>query len=275
MNLSNSPDSNHIWMDGSDVSLNELSFKYGIPKEEAASFQAMVRVYPQGSVIIREGDQDKTLFLLRSGTVGIYRNMTDDLRMIATVEAINFVGEMSLILDEPRSATVIVESEFVVIYAIARPNLHLIMGNPKWAEILISRLSKDLRQANSERILSNNRANALEEENYRMLEEVKRREQDLEQQRGQMRQLLNGVLVLQRAVRNLAVVGSKGWHYINLLCGAVCCLAEQYVPGLELSEDGADPRVVQASLAAVQKAGPNDNMRGIVEEMAQEVRKQR
>lgn len=275
MNLSNSPDSNHIWMDGSDVSLNELSFKYGIPKEEAASFQAMVRVYPQGSVIIREGDQDKTLFLLRSGTVGIYRNMTDDLRMIATVEAINFVGEMSLILDEPRSATVIVESEFVVIYAIVRPNLHLIMGNPKWAEILISRLSKDLRQANSERILSNNRANALEEENYRMLEEVKRREQDLEQQRGQMRQLLNGVLVLQRAVRNLAVVGSKGWHYINLLCGAVCCLAEQYVPGLELSEDGADPRVVQASLAAVQKAGPNDNMRGIVEEMAQEVRKQR
>jgi len=63
---------------------------------------------------------------------------------MGTIEAVNFFGEMGMINEEPRNATVRAHSEEVVVYRIANPSIHTILTNPLWAELLISRLARNL-----------------------------------------------------------------------------------------------------------------------------------
>lgn len=260
------------WVEGNDVSLNGICIRYEIPKDEAVSFRSMMRIYAQDGVLIREGDRDKTLFLLRSGSVGIYREVDGEQRRIAGVEAVNFVGEMSLLNDHPRSATVMVESDSALTYAIPRPNLMVILGNPKWSEILVTRLSKDLEQANAERVLANHQILELRAENARLDEELARRKEDMDRSKHQMQSLLGAVFLLQDAVRDIAVIGSRGWHTVEAASAALRALARSYLPDLEISEQGTDRETVQACLEAIQKREPSASKKAILAELVGKIR---
>jgi CRP-like cAMP-binding protein len=63
----------------------------------------MEKVYSRGEIIIREGEQDKALYLLKSGRLGILKSD----RLISEIRKPGMLfGEMSILLDQPRSATV-------------------------------------------------------------------------------------------------------------------------------------------------------------------------
>jgi CRP-like cAMP-binding protein len=61
---------------------------------------------PAGHVIIREGDAGKTLFLLRQGRVRTYRTSGQGEVDLMTLSAPSFFGEMSILEEMPRSASV-------------------------------------------------------------------------------------------------------------------------------------------------------------------------
>ena len=61
---------------------------------------------PAGHVIIREGDAGKNLFLLRQGRVRIYRTSGAGEVDLMTLSAPSFFGEMSILEEMPRSASV-------------------------------------------------------------------------------------------------------------------------------------------------------------------------
>lgn len=63
-------------------------------------------VLPTGHVIIREGEAGKNLFLLRRGRVRIYRTRGRDEVDLMTLAAPSFFGEMSILEEMPRSASV-------------------------------------------------------------------------------------------------------------------------------------------------------------------------
>jgi CRP-like cAMP-binding protein len=260
------------WVDGNDVSLNGICIRYDIPKDEAVSFRPMMRIYTQDGILIREGDQDKTLFLLRSGSVGIYREVDGEQRRIAGVEAVNFVGEMSLLNDLPRSATVVVESDSALTYAIPRPNLMVILSNPKWSEILVTRLSRDLDQANAERVLANHQILELRTENARLGEELARHHEEMDRSKHQMQSLLGAVFLLQDAVRDIAVIGSRGWHTVEAASSVLRAMAKSHLPDLEISEQEADRKAVQAYLEAIQKREPSASKKAILAELLGKIR---
>lgn len=131
-------------VEGPAISPEELCARYGIPAAEAASFRDIIGVFPQGQVIIREGDTERALYLLRVGRVEISKGQGAARQVMGTIEAVNFFGEMSMINDEPRSASVQAVSESVVVYRIPNPSIHTILTNPLWAELLISRLARNL-----------------------------------------------------------------------------------------------------------------------------------
>lgn len=62
---------------------------------------------PAGTILFREGDSAPDAFILLSGRLGVFLGDDSSAPPIAAVSAGEFVGEMGLISDEPRSATVI------------------------------------------------------------------------------------------------------------------------------------------------------------------------
>ena len=137
------------WISGETLSHGELVSRFDLPREEIPSFQKSMRIYPKGETIIREGERDKTLFLLRDGLVSVYKNTSPNEREhIGEIEAVNFFGEMSMIIDEPRTATIEASTERVLVYAMERPDLKNILTNTRWGEMLLSRIAKNLADTN-------------------------------------------------------------------------------------------------------------------------------
>jgi len=64
--------------------------------------------YLADETILREGDRGGDLYLLIEGTVRIFKGFgTPHERILSTVEAVSYFGEMAALDDEPRSATVV------------------------------------------------------------------------------------------------------------------------------------------------------------------------
>jgi CRP-like cAMP-binding protein len=129
---------------GIAISPAEMQARHGIPPEEFAAFRDITRVYRAGEIIIQEGDQERALYLLRQGKVEVLKGTGAARESLGSIEAPNFFGEMSMINDEPRSATVLSASDGVVVYRIPSPSIHTILTNPLWAELLITRLARNL-----------------------------------------------------------------------------------------------------------------------------------
>ena len=61
-----------------------------------------------GSVVFRQGDESDSLCILRSGSLHvIQRDANDEDQILAELEAGEFFGEMGLMKDQPRGATII------------------------------------------------------------------------------------------------------------------------------------------------------------------------
>ena len=245
------------WVGGDQFAPNELTALFGIPREELASFQAFIRIYPRNAVIIEEGAVERSLYLLRSGAVTIWRKMGAQPELLAKIEAVNFMGEMALFNDEPRSATVKAFSEQVLVYAFARPNFNVILSNPKWAELLISRLSKNLAQNNAMLVNSAAAIQDLRGENARLQTEIESQRLSARQLVHQFEKTLGAVLQFQNVTRDLAVVGSKGWAYLKALNDVTRALAAHYLPEAIVSEKHAETEVMQKCLTSVQTNTPS------------------
>jgi CRP-like cAMP-binding protein len=123
-----------------------MSIYLEIPHEEFNVFREFIKTYTLGEDLITEGDTlDHSLFLIRVGTVGIYRQILDKQEQISTVSAVNFVGEMELILGGARIATVKALTEEVLAYRFTRADVNTIIKTPTWAETLLTRLTLDLK----------------------------------------------------------------------------------------------------------------------------------
>lgn len=128
-----------------------LGQQFGIPQEELEQFQQFVRIYSRGKVIIREGqDHDRRIFLLRHGEVEVCRHVGERQQALGVIKAVNFFGEMAVISHKPRTATVIASSDVVVTYMFDSPNLAVLLGNPRWGTMLVSRLVEDFQHRTEE-----------------------------------------------------------------------------------------------------------------------------
>ena len=112
-----------------------------------------LRQYDAGEVVFNEGDVGDAMYVIAEGSVEILRkNSTGKLGTIATLEAPQFFGEMSLIDKEYRSATVRAKTEARLLQ-LTNENLHIFAKNYRngftWVVVNIARvLSSRLREVN-------------------------------------------------------------------------------------------------------------------------------
>ena len=72
---------------------------------------AQERLYPAGEALVREGDFGDELIVIVSGTVSISKQYGKSARHLRTYEAGDHIGELAVLRDRPRAATVIADVE--------------------------------------------------------------------------------------------------------------------------------------------------------------------
>jgi CRP-like cAMP-binding protein len=196
-------------------------FMATIPVAEYRQFQNLVRIGELGDTIIVEGQaSDNTLYLLRAGTMGVYRTIGGEQEKIATIESLAFFGEMELMAARgQRSATCRVDSEFAIIYVFHNPNIREIVKNPVWAEILITRLCHDLHLF-ADRIVTHEDTNAAL---WTTLEET----------RDQTALLLASLQAVHQEIGADTVIGGQDWRYLTGLNEMIQNFIETRLPSIQ------------------------------------------
>jgi len=119
-----------------------------LPEEELTELVTsgvVVKKFAGGEQLFGEGDPPDGLYLIRRGSVMISRTIAGREVVLSYLSAGNYVGEMALLTDSPRSANVraAVTTEAVVLDASIFKNV--LSRNPKWREEMESRFLDRLR----------------------------------------------------------------------------------------------------------------------------------
>jgi len=112
--------------------------------------------FAEGQILFREGDPSDGVFPLLSGTVDVVRELDGDVILLGKVGDGQFIGEMGVVENRPRSATVRAASEVEAEFFNPTEFLDQIVGSPRAARELIQRLSHRLREAD-DRIVDDER----------------------------------------------------------------------------------------------------------------------
>jgi len=105
------------------------------------------RYYAAGEVIFRAGDAGNELYVIRDGTVAVEVNGV----IVERLGPTDIFGEMALVEAKPRSATVVAETDCVVVPISEKQFLAMVEYAPSFSLAVIRTLAHRLREANENR----------------------------------------------------------------------------------------------------------------------------
>lgn len=91
-----------------------------------------VRRYASNEIVFNEGDEPDALYLIRRGSVTVSKKVAGHDVVLSYVSAGNYVGEMALINDIPRTATVQATVQTEMLLLKADNFKRVLAGNPEW-----------------------------------------------------------------------------------------------------------------------------------------------
>ncbi len=103
--------------------------------------------YTKGDIVLKEGDQGSELYFITYGKVKAYKKINEELIELATFSKDDFFGEMSLFLNEPRSATVEALEDTEIIVCNKENFLVLIQESPEKAVQIFSSMASRLKES--------------------------------------------------------------------------------------------------------------------------------
>lgn len=108
------------------------------------------RFVPAGTVLFREGDKSREMYILVSGRVRISKRVRNVEKAMTTLPAGEFFGEMAILNDRPRSATATVVEDAELLVVNPETFDALVYHHREVALRLIRRLALRLEEANEE-----------------------------------------------------------------------------------------------------------------------------
>ena len=117
-----------------------------ISPSEAGRYSRFMRTFQKDDLLFTEGeDLDNSFHLVRSGTVGVFRLIGGEELLIDRINAVSFVGEIEIFIPGPRLGTVRVLSKNLTTYRFEKSDLKVILSEPELSELLLLRLTGDLK----------------------------------------------------------------------------------------------------------------------------------
>jgi CRP/FNR family transcriptional regulator, cyclic AMP receptor protein len=113
-------------------------------------FQRFGREFPKGHVLFREGESGSEMYVVQSGKVNITKRVRETEKILATLGAGEFFGEMSILNNKPRSAGAVMAEQGKLLVIDPRTFEAMIRGNVEIAVRLIKKLSERLQEADEQ-----------------------------------------------------------------------------------------------------------------------------
>jgi CRP-like cAMP-binding protein len=113
-------------------------------------FQRFGRSYPAGYVLFEEGDTGEEMYIIQEGKVRIIKRVDQGEKLLAIIPAGEFFGEMAILLNEPRSATAIVEEDAKLLVIDATTFETMVKSNGEIAYRIIKKLAQRLKETNAQ-----------------------------------------------------------------------------------------------------------------------------
>ena len=118
--------------------LNAIPFMKSLSQRavEELAYQLNQRHFAKGETIIHQGEPGRLFHLVTKGTVGVYKKGLFGRRKLATLGRGQFFGEMALIDDVPRSATVVGEEEGEMFTLSKHAFEKILLSNPEIGDLI-------------------------------------------------------------------------------------------------------------------------------------------
>lgn len=114
---------------------------------EDTLFQRFGRDVPTGTVLFNEGEPGKEMFVIQSGRIAISKRVREVEKVLGTLGQGDFVGEMAIISNKPRSATATVVEDARLLVIDSRTFEAMVRANTEIAVRMIKKLAERLQQA--------------------------------------------------------------------------------------------------------------------------------
>lgn len=152
--------------------------------------------FQPGETIIQEGDIGDSYYMMDSGTAHVWKNVEGQEKLdFGTLHPGDSFGEMALIDDEPRAATVIADTE-ICMYRMTRQNFKSILSHsPRVAEFILRLMNQRFRESEDRTVKVLQKKNdQLAKANQDLEEKVAIRTKELEVTINENEKLLSSVL---------------------------------------------------------------------------------
>jgi CRP/FNR family cyclic AMP-dependent transcriptional regulator len=117
---------------------------------EVTLFQKFGREIPKGTVLFREGEPGKEMYVLQSGKVAISKKVRDVEKVLAVLGPGEFFGEMAIIANKPRNASATVADDAKLLVIDPKTFESMIRGNSEIAVRMIKKLAERLSEADAQ-----------------------------------------------------------------------------------------------------------------------------
>lgn len=113
-------------------------------------FQRFGREFPRGTVLFREGEPGREMFVVQVGRVNVSKNAGAVEKILSSMGPGEFLGEMSILNNKPRSATATCAEDSKLLVIDAKTFEAMIRGNAEIALRMIKKLADRLAEANEQ-----------------------------------------------------------------------------------------------------------------------------
>jgi CRP-like cAMP-binding protein len=114
---------------------------------EDSLFNRFGREFKAGTVLFLEGEQGKEMYVIQAGRITISKRVRDVEKVLGTLGQGDFVGEMALISNKPRSATATIAEDAKLLVIDSKTFETMIRANTEIAVRMIKKLAERLQEA--------------------------------------------------------------------------------------------------------------------------------